>query len=155
MILFAAVPAWSLDYTTETIPGSTSWGSYTSLAIGQDGAIHIACLDVSNDKLYYVKGNTGSWTSELVYAGTMFTYGTALGLDSNDKAYIAFINNSTDLTVSYNSTGAFLTEVVPGAGQADYPSLVVDGTDKVHISSYEFTFDALKYASGVPHVLDR
>lgn len=98
-----------------------------------------------------VYGNNvgGTWSFEVAASGSRFGDGTSLGLDSNGKAHISFLDN-TDLELHYatNAGGAWVNTTLATGVEVFYgTSLAVDTKDKVHIGFYDATYNAIGYAN--------
>ncbi|MBN1667102.1 MAG: hypothetical protein JW862_08430 [Anaerolineales bacterium] len=95
----------------------------------------------SNHQVYYATNRSGSWITSTVSAAGYDVWGTAIDLDSNGAAHIAYSAYSSEYQIVYasNSSGSWVTETLSTVSEQDYltkndRALVVDGNDYVHIA---------------------
>ena len=94
-------------------------------------------IQARDDGLMYATNTSGSWVTE-----TVDTYGTrsSIASDSMDNVHVTYALGG--LRYATNATGAWVVETVieaeygwPHWGVGGSPSIAVDGSDNVHISS--------------------
>ena len=125
-------------------------GEHTSIAVGDDGSIHISYVDKSNQDLMYAKFEAGTWSYQTVYSSGNTGRYTSIALDDNGNAYVSFYHLSTKdlMFASISETGAHTIETIDSAGDVGmYTSLAIDGNDNRHISYYDETNGELKLAN--------
>ena len=137
-------------WVTTTIDSTGTVGTYTSLAIDSNDNVHISYRDEGNG-LKYATNASGSWVTTVIDSNS--AQFTSLALDSNDKVHISYYEGANSaLKYATNASGSWATTIIDNGGIGIlvgwYSSIVVDfSNDKVHISYWDFTNSALKYAT--------
>ncbi len=154
MLATNAGGAWTYTRIDNTTGGS---GGTTSIDMDADGKLHIAYYASDAGEIRYATNAGGAWAWEKV-ADTRPNWGPndlSLGVDSNGKAHIAysfFEDSGFSASLKYvtNAGGSWVNQTIDGHATADtgrYPSLVVDASNKVHISYQNNTNNVLRYAT--------
>ncbi|MBU0671684.1 MAG: hypothetical protein KJ732_01505 [Candidatus Margulisbacteria bacterium] len=141
-------------WVTEVADASGS-PSTTSIAIDQaTNNVYIAYQIGAN--LYYRTGTAGSWSSAGTADSGVVFRSISLKLDSSNKAHISYYNSvDSELKHTTNATGAWVDEVVPGAGigsDGGYTSLAIDSSNNLFISYHkDYTSSGLSTALKVAY----
>lgn len=96
-------------------------GAYPDMVIGPNGDLHVSYWDKTRDQLMYGIRNkqTGRWQSQPVDPQHACGYRSALTLDPNGKAFIAYLENRNGLAylrMAQNLAGFWLYADVPTHG---------------------------------------
>ncbi|NLI82633.1 MAG: VCBS repeat-containing protein [Deltaproteobacteria bacterium] len=129
-------------------------GQYTSIAVVGD-VVHISYHDVTNGALKYATGTSpGPFTVEVVDAAGGFTgWDSSIAVDSLGTVHISYYDFfDFDLKYASGTAGAFAVVTLDDGGinnddVGQYTSLALDSGGFVHISYYDFSNAALKYAN--------
>jgi len=156
-------PVWASDPEIDAVkgvvetscwPGEGGWQqtivergrvfSYTSLAIGYDGKVHIA---YGGEQLYYSLWDGCTWQEKEIESGGVGEY-CSLALDSMGNPAISYYD-ATDGALKYahwNGMGWNIETVDNDGDVGQYTSLAFDRSGNPAISYYDATNDDLKYA---------
>ena len=140
----------------EYVDRSYDVGQYISMKIDPTGSPRMSYYDATNQNLNYARWEiAGSrWITEtLDYEGNVGKY-TSLALSSDNRAYISYFDDQNDeLELAYQVPIFGFWEYVtvdtggvPNAKVGQYTSLSLDSANNPHISYYDETNSALKYA---------
>lgn len=120
------------SWIAETVDTS---GVDSSIALDSSDNVHI--IYTRDDGLMYATNTSGSWVTEAVDTNGARS---SISLDSLDNVHITY--GFAGLRYATNVTGAWVTETVieaeygwPRWSVGGSPSIAVDGSDNVHISS--------------------
>ena len=161
-ISYGDLNAWNLKYATN-VAGSWSRsiidnggsngqaGMYSSLEIDSNDLIHVSYWARNMDLKYAAKSASGgTWSDEVVDWGTITGEWTSIALDSNQKPFIAFVDETYDrLEIAYKSGSSWTASTVDSgsSGEIDYgSSIAIDSNDAKHIVYYDDDNGDLKYA---------
>ena len=161
-ISYGDLNAWNLKYATN-VAGSWSRsiidnggsdgqaGLYSSLEIDSNDLIHVSYWARNMDLKYAAKSASGgTWSDEVVDWGTITGEWTSIALDSNQKPFIAFVDETYDrLEIASRSSGSWTASTVDSgsSGEIDYgSSIAIDSNDAKHIVYYDDDNGDLKYA---------
>ncbi|MGC8928466.1 MAG: hypothetical protein ACP5QK_11145 [Myxococcota bacterium] len=126
-------------------------GQYSSIAVDQNGFVHISYYDATNADLKYATNLSGSFITYTVdSAGSVGAY-TAIALDSNGypiiSYYDAFPNYNLKVAI-YDGTSWSTSVADSNANNVGlYTSISVDSNNKIHIAYYDATSYKVKYAT--------
>ncbi len=155
--------AW--DWQDETIDADRNAGQHTSMAFGADGTLHISYYSPADGGVLRhargIRDATGEgWTWSVTSvsdpaSGSAGQY-SSLALDSAGNPHIAhFLGGLNALAHSWGTwdDGKQLwvwdTETVDNDGSVGtYASLAIDSDDRLHISYFDRSNGALRYAAG-------
>jgi len=148
------------SWTTSLIEGTNtstffSVGTEPDLFIDASDNLHVVYTryykNTANALMDVVYGNNtgGSWSFEVAASGSRFGDGTNLGLDSNGKAHIAFLDNTNfELHYATNAGGSWVNSTLASGVEVFYGlSMEVDTKGKSHIGFYDATNNAIGYAN--------
>jgi hypothetical protein len=123
-----------------------TFGLYSSVAIANDGKLHIS---YQGQGLRYLTNASGKWVSTVVDALGNPGHFSSLALDSAGKIHVShFDYSSYGLKYTTNASGAWKTTTLDSSGFAgQFASLAIDANDKIHISYYDHSSEELKYAT--------
>jgi len=157
------VPAAAEDWTATEVVSTESTGAsmYQSVAVGPDGAVHVAWNDFTDyggsgtdaDVLYKRFEPGSGWTAAEVVSteSTADSYDPFVGVDSDGTVHIAWSDVTdydgagTDWDIFYKrfvpGSGWTATEVVStvSTGSSTWPFLAVGSDGKVHITWMDYT----------------
>ena len=134
-------------------------GSYSSIAIDSNDAVHISYYDSTNYDLKYATCSSGcmstsNWSYVSVDTPGFKGNRNSIAIDSNDTVHISYRDGSAPglkyATCSSGCTTASNWDIVSvdtAGNVGSYSSIAIDSNDAVHISYYDFTNYALKYAT--------
>ena len=142
-------------------------GKWSSIAVDSSGNAHISYYDDSNDDLRYATNKDGTaeepWEYEKVDSKGGVDVGeyTSIAVDSSGDVHISYYDDSNDdLRYATNKDGTvqapWKDELVDGDGDGEdeakprvgeYTSIALDSSGNAHISYYDDSNDALKYAT--------
>ena len=134
-------------------------GSFTSIAIDSNDAVHISYYDSTNRDLEYATCSSGcttasNWITTSVETTGVVGYYTSIAIDSTDAVHISYFDNTNDdlkyATCSSGCTTAsnwvdVSVDITGHVGR--YTSISIDSNDNAHISYYDTTNSDLKYAT--------
>jgi hypothetical protein len=149
------------SWTTTSVDWPGTVGSYTSIAIDSNDAVHISYYDDTNKELKYATcasscSSASSWTKISVDSDipAHVGYWTSIAIDSNDAVHISYyvaINQDLKYATCASSCSSAsswtTTSVVTTGAVGSFTSIAIDSNDAVHISYYDGTNDDLKYAT--------
>jgi hypothetical protein len=149
------------SWTTTSVDWPGTVGSYTSIAIDSNDAVHISYYDATNKELKYATcasscSSASSWTKISVDSDipAHVGYWTSIAIDSNDAVHISYyvaINQDLKYATCASSCSSAsswtTTSVVTTGDVGSFTSIAIDSNDAVHISYYDGTNDDLKYAT--------
>lgn len=120
-------------------------GNAPSLALDSQGRPHVAFQDVAAGVTYAVR-DEATWTYEPVGVDEG---NPALRLDSQDRPHLAMglASPNSDLLHAAREVAGWSVEAADTSGDVGHgPSLALDGSGEPHISYYDATAHALRYA---------
>ncbi len=127
-------------------------GNYNDIALDTQDYPHISYCDSSNNGLKYAFQNSSGWYTQTVATGGSPGRYTSIAVDSNDYPHISHYNYSSTVSernlecTFQNSSGWFTETVDSNSRVGEYSSLALDSNGYPHISYYDSTNTALKYA---------
>jgi hypothetical protein len=136
-----------VSWNIQIVDKAANVGEFTSLAIEENGNLHISYLDNLNlaGNLKYAFWNGTSWISETV-DNYMSYQPTSLVLDKSGNPHIAYSSNISGYgpRYAYKKAGTWISETLDTSGW--YVSLALDSHDHPHISYFHLFEQTLKYA---------
>ncbi|MBN1425715.1 hypothetical protein JXA88_14265 [Candidatus Fermentibacteria bacterium] len=140
--------AWfdGTSWNDETVDPENLTGLHASLAIGDDGALHISYAERGSGGLRYAVNRGDAWTMETVDA--VVGHSTSLALTSSGIPCITYHDDhNDDLRYAHREASGWVIETVDTNGNVGRgPSLVLDAGDHPHISYCELGNNLVKYA---------
>ncbi len=141
--------------TPEYIDNTSDWGTINvSAAVDSLGFTHIAYDSGpggggGNDILTYTTNQSGSWSRDQVRWNSRW-YGLDLSPDGLPR--VSHYHDYSGLNCAIYDGSSWTHELVDSTGDVGtyagrYTDLVVDGNDHGHIVYYNYTTDAIRYAS--------
>ncbi|MBT60265.1 MAG: hypothetical protein CMA63_01765 [Euryarchaeota archaeon] len=133
-------------------------GSFTSIAIDSNDAVHISYFDALNADLKYANCSSGcttasNWDDATVDASGYGQIRTSIAIDSNDAVHISYYGPANDdlkyATCSSGCTTASNWDdasVDTSGDVGGFTSIAIDSKNAVHISYYDYTNHDLKLA---------
>jgi hypothetical protein len=124
-------------------------GRSNSLAVDDNGGVHISYYDWIDGDVRYATNVSGNWESETVDSQGDVGYYTSLGVDRAGRVYIAYWDwTNRDLKVATKSSGTWQVTIVDDGDMVGrFPSLAIDSQDRVHIGYMDWTNYDLRYAT--------
>ncbi|MBL6882574.1 MAG: thrombospondin type 3 repeat-containing protein [Candidatus Poseidoniaceae archaeon] len=98
-----------------------------------------------------------SWSTNIIESGSNKGCDSAIIIDGNDNAYIAFQDrDQAKLKFTTNKSGSWITYAPDSGGYniaypGYYSSLAMDDQGQFHIAHYDSDNDDLRYSTGVPN----
>ena len=153
------------DWDDETIDADRNSGQHTSLAVDRDGMLHISYYSPADGGvLKYARGiwdaTRGEWDWSVTLisdpiSGSAGQY-SSLSLDSDGNPHVAYflggVNALAHSWGTWDNRGqlwVWETETVDNDGSVGtYASLAIGSDDTLHISYFDKSNSALKYAAG-------
>jgi hypothetical protein len=143
-------------WETYTLDARYNVGEYTSIAIADNGKVHIAYTGHYDydGGLNYIANISGSWERQTVADHPQSgEQGISMALDMNGKAHIAYNMpfHGDGLEYATNASGSWVSTLLDDEGNTGYrPSIALDSNGKVYISYYKhYPESLLKYATNV------
>ena len=159
---YAAVDAMGAGQWTEITvhdDETAEVGRYSSIVVDDDGIVHIAYWDKTNNNLMYANNTTAkdqfvpeTISGDDVVDGEFEKIGqySSLALDPDGKAHIAaYYETGASLAYITNKSGAWVREIVDEEGWdvGRYSALELDGNGAVHIAYRYSSEEDLRYAT--------
>ena len=145
---------WTPEVVHATPEAGENVGRYASIAVDENGVVHIAYADVLEGKLLYATNHSGTWVNMEVPNDGDAGEHTSIAVEDG-QLYIAYLAGSTD-DLMLAEAALPLTgpgdwgdpELVDGntSSVGEAVSLAVDGKDRVHITYRDSTARTLQYA---------
>ncbi len=142
--------AWFDGTAWHTEVVDAAGGGFTSLVLDAAGHPHISYL--YDDTVYYAYFDGTAWQKMVVDDSSYFYYyTTAIGLDSSGRSHVVYYEAIGNLRHAYYNGTAWQRETVESDlgepwGTMGRLSLAIDGSDHLHVSYCDLTWDDLKYA---------
>ena len=129
-------------------------GFENAIAVAADGTVHIAGeydFWVEQEGLLYATGTAGAWHVEQLDAEGGPASGSAIAVDADGSAHIAYgdyMGDPLHLRYATNRGGSWDTEtLLTEEGVGGYPSIAADADGQPHISYANLDDDTLEYAT--------
>jgi hypothetical protein len=123
-------------------------GYFTSLALDAEGRPHISYYDWDNGKLKYARWTGANWLVQVVDNAGGLCMRTSIALDTKDRPHITYCWNYGGLKYARWTGSEWWVQNVDSNSR--YSSLALDAADLAHVSYYDATNRAYKYASLEP-----
>ncbi|MFZ2956404.1 MAG: hypothetical protein WA705_05905 [Candidatus Ozemobacteraceae bacterium] len=141
--------ALNKQWKTETlIPFSTTMQTNSSIALGSDNSVHIACGS-SDKRLYHLTNRTGTWMNTVVdsLGNGPFAYRVQIAVDKSGGAHLVYDQRSKNaLRYATNKSGSWVTETLDTEGDSwNNPAIWIDAETHVHISHFDPAEKAIRY----------
>ncbi|MFL2985198.1 MAG: putative Ig domain-containing protein [Candidatus Poseidoniaceae archaeon] len=148
------------NWNVVSVDTAVNVGSWNSIAIDSNDAVHISYYDSTYDDLKYATCSSGctsasNWNDvsvDSIHAGNVGSW-NSIAIDSNDAVHISY-RDSTNNNLKYTTCSSGCTiasnwnDVTVDTGNVGhYTSIAIDSNDAVHISYYDLANKDLKYAS--------
>jgi hypothetical protein len=142
----AEAPATTGDWQITTFHSQTVQGTYSSIALDEDGNPHISFLDETSYDVKYVRLDGDNWEERTVDALTFLAWSnTSLSLDGNGQPQIAYpyANPCRIGHAQWDGTQWRLVKLDAG-GCSGYVTLSLDETGEPCISYYRWASDGAR-----------
>jgi hypothetical protein len=112
---------------------------YASIVVDASGDPHVAYFDPTTNSCKYAVRTGGAWTTDIVEAGTVYTYFRApsIDLDSQGTPHISYtcsVAGDSLVIHAYKPGATWIQEIACDSIEiAINPSLVIDALDQEHI----------------------
>ncbi|MDP6188282.1 MAG: putative Ig domain-containing protein, partial [Candidatus Poseidoniaceae archaeon] len=136
---------WGGTWTETIIDNGTNTGYHPSVAIDRDGALHIAYIDDTNDKIRYATNASGTWVLTTLGSSTYDNdggRGTAIVVHpiTNAVHIVTTINDNTyrDLQYHTNESGSWVNETITNTSKDEGhdPVMAMDSNGNLHVAYY-------------------
>jgi len=152
-----AADAWAIAPQGIGLTGTSNVYDLTLVSSGPDRIPYVAVSNNSTVKVATRDPGTGTWSNEQAVDGNHPVEGAAsLAVDSSRGIHVAFCENvGSEYNLMYAvkpAGGTWVLQMVDPGGSAnvgEYPSILIDTSDVVHIAYYDRTNKDLKYATPV------
>ncbi len=135
-----------------TVDGSSNVGLWNAIAVDSSDKAHVAYVDSTGHTLKYANNMISGFTTSFIdTSGFVKNAGVSIALDRMGIPHVGYIlTNITDQLVQRSLNGTVWDKTVID-GSADvlgfWNSMAIDSHNRVHISYYDQTIEALKYAT--------
>ena len=140
VLLASSAPAANGDWQITTFPSQNVQGTYSSIALDQDGNPHISFLDETSYDVKYVRWDEDNWEERTVDTLDILAWSnTSLALNVNGQPRIAYpyANPCRIGHAQWDGTQWQLVKLDWG-GCSMYVTLALDGTGEPCISYYQW-----------------
>jgi len=137
------------EWKNGIIDTQTQLDGSVSMAIDNEGYLHVSYYDSSNSNLRYATNSGGNWSSEVVDSSMNVGKYNSIAVDSTGTVHISYYDASHYvLKYAHGNLDTWTTRVIDSTNSVgEFNSIVVDADDKVHITYKDDTSDTLKYAT--------
>ncbi len=134
-------------WVASVVDGQGDVGEQSSIAVDEDGFVHIAYYDDSNGTLNYANNVEGWSTAVVDNSSSKVGMYPSIALDSEGFVHISYYDHvNQDLRYATNAGGSWSTDSRDTGGDVGlHSSLTVDVNDSVHIIYLSSTSQNLKY----------
>ncbi|MEC8589878.1 MAG: carboxypeptidase regulatory-like domain-containing protein, partial [Candidatus Thermoplasmatota archaeon] len=144
------------NWSKVRVDTASNVGSWNSIAIDSNDAVHISYFDDTGHDLKYATCSSSclvhqnNW--DKVYVDSVGDVGeySSIAIDSYGFKHISYFDDTNDdLKYATDQTGSWVTTSVDATWHSvgKYSSIAIDSNDGVHISYYDDTNSNLKYAT--------
>lgn len=145
----AHIPSGSGSMSKQTIDSSGTVQNF-STSIKIDGAGYYHIVYYGNQNLKYATNRSGAWVLSTIDSSEVGVGSYNSLAIRNDRLYVSYYdghNGDLKFATKALSDSSWQTQSIDTTGDiGQYVSVAVDGSGKVHISYYDVTNQALKYA---------
>ncbi len=137
------------DWKKGTIDAATELSGVVSVAIDDDGYLHVSYYDSSNKNLMYASNEGGAWNKYVVDDSVNVGKYNSIAVDSTGTVHISY-NDEVDYNLKYAKGSASTWSISTLASEGsvgEFNSIVVDGNDDVHITYMDDSGNRLMYAT--------
>ena len=136
---------WNGVWTEYLLDSDTDTGQHPSVAIDRQGALHIAYIDVHNNKLRYATNSSGIWAFTTLGDAIHVSgggRGTAIVVHPiTDSVHIVTTNHANGnhhLQYHTNEGGTWFNETITDTTKDEgyFPSMVVDGAGNLYVAHH-------------------
>ena len=142
------------SWETEIVESCHTAGAGSSLLMDKSGVLHATHVLVGGSwSLKYAWKDVSGWQSQIIdqIDWIMGQWITSLVVDSRTNPHICYMGIGYDLVIQHRNGSEWVLEAVDREGQVGmHPSMVLDASDRPHISYYDITRGDLKYARLFP-----
>jgi hypothetical protein len=146
------------SWRTETVDSDGAVGAHASIAVDDQGALHVSYYDETKGRLKYASNASGSWVTEVVDDGSDAAAGqpphdvgrdSAIAVDTTGAAHIAYFDLSKGtLRYARGTHGAWQMTTVDESGRVGrFASIAVDRDARPHVGYYDLAHGDLRYAT--------
>lgn len=142
------------SWESEVVEHDHTAGAGSSLLLDESGVLHATHVLVGGSwSLKYTWKDVSGWNSQTIEQidFSMMQWITSLKLDSQGNPHVCYMGDGYDLVIQHGNGSEWVLEAVDREGQVGmHPSMVLDPSDRPHISYYDITNGDLKYARFLP-----
>ncbi|MCX7716100.1 MAG: fibronectin type III domain-containing protein, partial [Endomicrobia bacterium] len=134
--------------TKQTIPTLSEYPVNSSLAVDNEGNLHISYVDAISNGLKYAKWTPSSgWSTPMTVDSESTAYQTCIAIDGNNRPHISYYSYvSSKLKYAYFDGIKWSTSTVDNNVYAIHNSITVGSSGIPEILYYDGNFRDLKYA---------
>lgn len=123
----------------------TNTGSYSDIALDSFNKPHIAYYDRTTGALKYASNVSGNWEPVELDTYSKTANFLSIALDAGDAVHISYYD-ITGLKYATNQTGAWVSVPLDTVGTSGLYNLISSDSNNIHISYFDSTNTAVKYA---------
>jgi hypothetical protein len=135
-------------WETQVVDHAGDVGYFTSLALDAEDRPHISYTDLDNGKLKYARWTGATWVVQVVDNAGWVCWRTSIALDTEDRPHITYCWDFGGLKYARWTGAEWWIQSVDTDSRRS--SLALDASGLAHVSYYDATSHAYKYASFEP-----